>query len=288
MIRKMYKLGIALGGGGARGFAHIGVLQALHEAGLKPEIISGTSAGSLAGVLYADGYSPKEIMKLFKGMKFGKLAMGTIPRDGFFKTTGLQYFLEKNLRARTFEELEIPLRVVASDIENGKIRVFDSGEIIPTILASCTFPIVFTPVKVGGRYYIDGGVYKNLPVSVIRKECDKVIGVNISSVVCQPYKSSMKYILERSIHHLMASNTLDDCRACDYLIESEDISGYSLFDMDNVNKIYNAGYKVASAYFTEKKEKLKQDFFDPVSASENKSNILPTIFKYLFLPSKKW
>lgn len=258
-----YKLGLALGGGGARGFAHLGVFDALHERGLKPDIISGTSAGALAGVFYADGYTSKEILELFKGVKFGELATTSLPRNGFFKMKGLAGFLKKNLRAKSFEELKTPLRVLTSDIENGKSVLFDSGELIPPILASCAVPIVFEPVKIENKYLVDGGLFINLPVSSIRQDCEKIVGVNVSPLCPVKYSQSFKYIIERSLHYLMSTNALPDRELCDYLIESPEIGNYPLFELSKAKKIYEEGYKVANDCFEKNKERLNQDFFAP-------------------------
>jgi len=285
--KQKYKLGLVLSGGGVRGFAHIGALQSMCELGLTPDIISGTSAGALAGVLFADGYTPAEIMALFKGVKFGKLATTAIPLDGFFKTTGLQTFLEKHLRAKTFEELRIPLRVVASDIEKGESVIFESGELIPAVVASCTFPIMFTPIKIGDRYLVDGGLFINLPVSVIRKECEKVIGVNVSFITTMPYSRSMKYVLGRSMHYLMASNVLADRQDCDYLIESEEISRFPLFELDKSEAIYRKGYEVAVDYLKENKKRLEQDFLSASMPSSKKDIGLFSALTKLFVASAK-
>lgn len=258
-----YKLGLALGGGGARGFAHLGVFDALHERGIKPDIISGTSAGALAGAFYADGYTPKEILGLFKNVRFGELATTSFPREGFLKMNGLAAFLKKNLRAKTFEELRMPLRVMCSDIESGKKVLFDSGELIPPILASCAVPIVFEPVKIGDQHLVDGGLFINLPASVLRKDCEKVIGVNISPLSLMKYHKSLKYIIERSMHFLMAENTYSDRKLCDYLIESNEIGKYPLFELKKATQIYQKGYEIANACFEENKERLERDFFAP-------------------------
>lgn len=264
-----YKLGLALAGGGARGFAHLGVLDALKEKKLKPDIISGTSAGSLAGVLYADGYSSKEILDLFKDIKFGKLVTTSIPRNGFFKMDRLGFFLKEHLHAQTFEELKIPLRVIVSDIEQGKKVLFDSGELIPPILASCAFPIVFQPIKIGDHYFVDGGLFENLPASAIRSDCEKIIGVNITPLCPMKYNRSFKYVIERSLHYLMISNSLADRKICDYLIESIDLGQYPLFELNKKDEIYNKGYELAKKYLEENKEQIMRDFFP--SFPKNKS-----------------
>lgn len=272
-----YKLGLALGGGGTRGFAHLGVFDALKEMNLKPDIISGSSAGALAGAFYADGYSSSEILEFFKGVKFGEFATTSLPRTGFFKMDGLADFLKKHLRAKTFEELKTPLRVMVSDIENGESVLMDKGELIPAVLASCAFPIVFQPIKIGERYYVDGGLFLNLPVSVLRKDCEKVIAVNISPLSPLKYSASLKYVIERSLHYLMVENAMPDRKKCDYLIESTDIGHYPLFDLKKAKEIYKKGYNVAHAYFEENKERIQQDFF---TAPKKENNF--TLFQKLF------
>lgn len=262
-MEKKHKLGLALSGGGARGFAHLGIFDVLAEKGLKPDIISGTSAGALAGVFYADGHPSDEILEFFKKVKFGELATTSLPRNGFFKLDGLATFLEKHLHARTFEELQIPLRVVASDIETGESVVFDRGELIPPILASCAFPIVFEPVKIKEQYLVDGGLFVNLPASVIRPDCEKVIGVNVSPLCPMKFNRSFKYVIERSLHYLMVSNVMPDRETCDYLIESVDLGKFPLFELSKSAVIYQCGYETAKAYFEANDARLQKDFFAP-------------------------
>lgn len=258
--KNIYKLGVALSGGGAKGFAHLGVLQALNETDLYPEVISGTSAGAFAGVLYADGYTPEEILSFFKKKVFREFAEFTIPHGGFFKSDRFRSFLKKHLRARTFEELRIPLHAVATDIEHGESKVFSSGPLIPAVIASCSVPIIFRPVEINGHYYVDGGLFKNFPVSTIRRECEKIIGVNVSPITKSDFRSSIKYIAERSFHYMSGSNTLLDRNLCDYLIESTSLSKYSMFDLDHVEEIYQAGYDLTMDYFKEKQNMLIKDF----------------------------
>lgn len=258
--KNIYQLGIALSGGGAKGFAHLGVLQALNEKGLYPEVISGTSAGAFAGVLYADGHSPKEILNFFKKKVFREFAEFAIPHGGFFKSDGFRSFLKKHLRAKTFEELQIPLYALTTDIEHGESKAFSSGPLIPAVIASCSVPIVFRPVEINNHYYVDGGLFKNFPVSTIRRECYKVIGVNVSPLMKAKFRSSIKYIAERSFHYMSVSNTLLDRNLCDYLIESDVLFKYSMFDLDHIEEIYQAGYDLTMEFFNEKKDVIKNDF----------------------------
>lgn len=254
-----YNLGIALSGGGAKGFAHLGVLQALKEEGIYPEIIAGTSAGALAGVLIADGYEPADVVSLFKQKAFKEFGQITVPKAGLFKTRPFYKFMEKHLKARSFDELKIPFVAIATDIEYGKSQAFREGEIIPCVIASCSFPIVFEPVNIDGRYYVDGGLFKNFPVSEIRKECKNIIGVNVSPINLVGYKRSLKYMIERSYHYLSASNTMLDRSLSDYLIEIKDLNEYPMFDLEHVSNIFEVGYNYTKQFIANHEDDMERD-----------------------------
>jgi len=270
--RHKHALGLALSGGGSKGFAHLGVLQALEERSIKPNLIAGTSAGALAGVLYADGHSPQEILSFFQKKAFKEFATLTLPQSGIFKTDRFTSFLKKHLRARSFEELSIPMKVTATDIENGVCNCFDKGPLIPAIIASCSFPIVFTPVEIDGVYYVDGGLFKNFPVSIIRKQCDKIIGVNVSPLTGQKYKNSLFYIAERSFHYISVSNSLIDRNLCDLLIEAPRVSKFSMFSLDHAEEIYELGYSAAITRLEENAE-----FTKSLISNSKAENITPKI-----------
>lgn len=241
-----YKIGLSLSGGGAKGFAHLGIMQLLNEKKIYPDVISGTSAGALAGCLLADGHSPYDVVKMFENKGFGSFGEFGVPHGGFFKSTPFDTFLKKNLRAHHFSQLKTELRVVATDIEKGMMVEFKDGEIIPAVVASCSVPIIFSPRKIGNSHYVDGGLFKNLPVSNIREECDFVIGVNVSPIRPVEFRNSFKYMAERTFHYMSSSNTLADREMCDVLFESHELSNYSMFDLDNVETIFKQGYDFAS------------------------------------------
>lgn len=247
--RKTYKLGLALSGGGAKGFAHLGVFKLLEECGLMPDIIVGTSVGSLMGTLFADGYSADELKELFSGREFSEFAQFQLPKSGLFDSKRFRYFLKRHLRAKTFEELKIPMVVVATDLDNGESHEFRSGPIVEAVTASCSIPIIFSPVVINGVHYVDGGLFHNFPVSIIREECDKVIGVNVSPLVPQKYKQTIFHIAERSYHYMFRANTLEDREMCDVLIEAEEFGMYKTFDLENVDQITNIGYAAAIRAF---------------------------------------
>jgi predicted acylesterase/phospholipase RssA/glycosidase len=247
-----YKLGLALSGGGAKGFAHIGVFRLLEERKLIPDIIAGTSAGALAGVLFADGYSSADIQELFFGREFSEFAQLQIPKDGLFDNKRFRTFLKRCLRAKRFEDLQIPLVVVATDLDNGKSHEFRTGPIVDAVVASCSIPIIFSPVEINGLHYVDGGLFRNFPVSVIREACEYVIGVNVSPLIPQKYKQTLWGIAERSYHYVFRANTIEDRLMCDVLIETEETNGYKMFDMENVESIANVGYEAAVDAFDRK------------------------------------
>ncbi|MDR1516961.1 MAG: patatin-like phospholipase family protein [Dysgonamonadaceae bacterium] len=239
-----FHLGYALGGGGAKGFAHLGALKVLEEYGLKPDIISGTSAGALAGVFYADGYSPDEIIELFEKTEFREFAELSIPKGGFFKTDGLHHFLKKNLRAKTFEELKIPFAAVATDWNKARYVSFAQGKnLVDTVVASCTVPVVFNPQYIEGVPYVDGGLLKNFPVSVIRPYCKYVIGINVSLLVPTEEKISVIGMAERTFKLMSNSNSLYDRKLCDILIEVKGVEKYALFNLKDIETIANIGYQ---------------------------------------------
>ena len=160
-----HKLGLVLSGGGAKGFAHIGAFKLMEECRLKPDIIAGTSAGALMGVLFADGYSADEIKDLFTGREFSEFAELQIPKAGLFDSKRFRYFLKRHLRAKNFEDLQIPMVVMATDLDNGESHEFRTGPIVEAVTASCSVPIIFNPVVIKGIHYVDGGLFHNFPVS---------------------------------------------------------------------------------------------------------------------------
>ena len=169
-----FNIGYALSGGFIKGFAHLGIMQALLEHDIKPDVISGVSAGSLAGVFYADGNEPYKVLDFFSGHKFQDLTKLVIPKVGLFELSEFQDFLRSNLKAQKLEELKTPLIVTATDLDHGKSVQFRKGSIPERIAASCCMPILFAPVKINGVHYVDGGLFMNLPASVIRNNAKRL------------------------------------------------------------------------------------------------------------------
>lgn len=247
-----YYLGYALSGGGAKGFAHLGALKVLERYGLKPDTIAGTSAGALAGVFYADGFHPDEIEELFRKKELREFVQFALPTSGFLKNAGLHSFLKKNLRATTFEELKMPFYAVTTDWNNARTVVFSRGEhLVDAVVASCSIPVIFYPQYIDDVPYVDGGLLKNFPVSVIREKCKFVIGVNVSLMVPPAEKNNIRRMAERTFNLMSNSNTLFDRADCDILIETKGLEKYAMFNLTNIDTISNLGFESALATMRE-------------------------------------
>lgn len=183
----MKKVGLALGGGGAKGISHIAFLKALDEMGVRPGVIAGTSIGAIIGGFYAAGMSGAELEQTLAnlGLKDGfKMAVdfSLFSNSAILKGKGVEEFLRSRLPVLTFEDLKIPLKVVATDFWNRKEVVFDSGDLVSAIRASMAMPAVFEPVVAAGTVLIDGGAVNPLPYDLIRPECDIAIAIDVSGV----------------------------------------------------------------------------------------------------------
>lgn len=176
------KVAIALGGGAARGFAHIGVIKALEAQGIVPEIVVGTSAGSVVGALYAGGYNGFELQKIALQMEENQVSDWTLPDRGVIKGEALQGFINKSLGNKPLEKLAKPFGVVATDLSTGEPVVFRTGNTGMAVRASSSVPGVFQPVAINGREYVDGGLVSPVPVRAARDlGADFVIAVDISA-----------------------------------------------------------------------------------------------------------
>lgn len=237
-----YKLGIALSGGGARGFAHAGALMALEEAGLKPDIIAGVSAGSVVAVLYAAGLKPLEIAQLFARRSFRDFAELSLGQGGLFRIDRFQNFITRAIPYRRLEDLPIPTFLGATDLGTGRAVYFDVGEIGPRMVASCSIPIVFKPVKIDGHTYVDGGVLRNHPAWIIRDKCEKLIGINVSPLRHERKIDTIMEVALRTYNLMAKANQFSDMAMCDVSVEATDLAGYNVFDLKHIKTIFVSGY----------------------------------------------
>ncbi len=179
---KPQRIGLALGGGAARGFAHIGVIQVLEEAGIRPELVVGTSAGSLVAALYACGKSGAELGRLALTMDESTITDWAFPGRGLIRGEALARYVRDNTGGKTIEQMAMPLGIVATDLDSGAPILFQRGDTGVAVRASSAVPAVFQPVKIGTREYVDGGLVSPVPVRFARQMgADLVIAVDIST-----------------------------------------------------------------------------------------------------------
>jgi NTE family protein len=176
------RIGLALGGGAARGFAHIGVIQVLEEQGLRPQLVVGTSAGSLVAALYASGKSGTELAVLARGMDESALTDWTFPGRGLIRGESLAKYVRSQTGGLTIEQMRLPLGIVATDLADGQPILFQRGDVGTAVRASSAVPAMFEPVKIGTHEYVDGGLSSPVPVRFARQMgAELVIAVDISS-----------------------------------------------------------------------------------------------------------
>ncbi|HEX2542557.1 MAG TPA: patatin-like phospholipase family protein [Caldimonas sp.] len=177
------RIGLALGGGAARGFAHIGVIQALEENGLVPDLVVGTSAGSLVAALYASGKGGRELASIADAMDETAFADWSYPGRGLIRGEALAKFVREKTNRRNIEQMRMPLGIAATDLDSGAAILFRSGDTGTAVRASSAVPAVFQPVKIGKREYVDGGLTAPIPVHHARQMgAEFVIAVDISAV----------------------------------------------------------------------------------------------------------
>lgn len=176
------KLGIALGGGFARGIAHIGALKVLEEENIPVDFVAGTSVGAIIGASYCSGMTAAELADMARTLRFADFARLTLSRYGFYSNDRMVRFFARVLKQHTFEDLKIPLAITATEFRTGEAVVFTKGALADPIRASCAYPGMFLPVEIDGRSYIDGMLAYAVPTTPLRRMgADRVIGMYLSS-----------------------------------------------------------------------------------------------------------
>jgi NTE family protein len=252
------RIGICLSGGGARGAFHMGVLQAFDESGIKISILSGCSAGALVGSLYAAGIKPDSMLSLAVATRWFNFLKPSFPNRGLIGMDYLEYILKKNIPHDNFSELNIPIKITATNISKGTLKVFDTGEIIRPVLASCSVPMLFKPILIDDEFYLDGGILMNLPAHIIRDECDFLIGVSLmplQAMSMTELNSSFK-LMARILELSVNNNSKSQMLICDMMIETLDISPFSRFDLRGADSLFKLGYHCSM----QKMEEIKSVF----------------------------
>jgi NTE family protein len=252
------KIGLALSGGGARGIAHLGVIKALEELGLNFYSISGTSAGSVAGAFYSAGYKPEEILKIILDMGFIKSVRPAWSWTGLLSMDGFREVLLKHIPHNSFDKLNIPLTVAATEIRLGKVIYFSEGELAPAVIASSSIPALFNPVQLNGHVLVDGGLMDNLPVRPLVGKTDFIIGSHCNPVAQRFDIRNVKEVAERSLLIAINVNTVHSKSHCNFVFEAPELGKFSTFDLDKGKEIFDIGYRNAKSKLPELESAMKQ------------------------------
>ena len=250
----MKRIGLALSGGGARGVAHLGILKALEEYNIGFCALSGTSAGAVVGALYSYGYTPDEILGIFKEIKAYKLLKPALSWRGILNMDVLYQYLKKYMPENTFKALKIPMHVAATDVRSGKTTYFNEGDdLVGALCASSCIPVLFDPVKYNDRLYIDGGILNNLPCEPLRDNCDVVIAAHSNPIDEDFDPKNARVVMERALLLAISCNVYCRREQCDFFIEPLGLETYKVMDINSIDKIYNIGYEQAMKQIEEQK-----------------------------------
>ena len=241
-------IGLALGGGFARGTAHIGVLKVLEENRIPIHAIAGTSVGAIIGGSYASGTSLKDMEEKAASVRFHDFARWTVSRLGLASNARMDEFLHRCFGKTKFEELNIPLAVTATDISNGEQVVFRSGDLIDPVRASCAYPGLFVPVKIGERMLIDGAFSSPVPVApLIEMGATHIIAVHL---VCNPFPSALPTNVFQMVGHcfaLLQTRAGSQWRQTAKCVIEPTVAGNAWDDFQSAPKLIAAGEKATRA-----------------------------------------
>jgi len=250
------RIGLALGGGAARGFAHIGVIQVLEENGIKPDLVVGTSAGSLVAALYASGKNGLALAAMADSMDESAITDWAFPGRGLIRGEALARFVRDNTGGRTIEQMRLPLGIVATDLDNGAPVLFQRGDPGIAVRASSAVPAVFQPVKIGSREYVDGGLVSPVPVRFARQMgADLIIAVDISAVPDGAETGDPMRMLLQTFAIMSRSINSFELREADVVMRPK-LPGVSSADFAARKRSIQAGREVALTMLNELKLRI--------------------------------
>jgi len=249
-------IGLALGGGAARGFAHIGVIQVLEEAGIPVSLVAGTSAGSLVAALYAAGRNGATLARLALAMDESAITDWAFPGRGLIRGEALARYVREQTGGKLIEQLPLPLGIVATDLDNGQAVLFQRGDVGAAVRASSAVPAIFQPVKIGTREYVDGGLVSPVPVRFARQMgAELVIAVDISSppdgnATGDPFK-----LLLQTFAIMARSITQFELKDADVVLRPR-LAGVSSADFTARQRAIDAGREAATAALPALRQRL--------------------------------
>jgi NTE family protein len=241
------KIGLALGGGAAKGFAHIGVIKMLEASGIHPDVVAGTSAGSVVGSLYASGMNPFQLQEQAFALDEGKIRDVRLFSGGLVQGQKLEDYINTAVNHRAIQELKLPFAAVATQLETGERAVFVRGNTGQAVRASSSIPGVFEPVLIGDKHYVDGGVVSPVPVDAARQlGADVVIAVDISAAPSGSNPQGMVNIVGQSITIMGRQLGKQELARADVVIKP-DITGIGATDFEQKNQAILEGERATLA-----------------------------------------
>lgn len=246
-MKRNKKIGLVLSGGGIRGAAHIGLLKVLEENDIKPDVISGASAGALVGALYANGYSVNSMMDFFRNSPLFKISFYAKHKPGLLDTEKYQHYFMQYFPKNSFKNLKKELYVTVTNLEYGRLEYFSAGELIHPLLASSAFPPVFSPVTLNNSLYADGGIMNNFPVEPLLGNCNLIIGSFVNPIEREKKENlnSIRKVLDRVYHLSSYSASQIKFNQCQYVFRPLGIEHIKTFDSKHLDKAFKIGYEHA-------------------------------------------
>jgi NTE family protein len=260
----MQRIGLALGSGGAKGLAHIAFLKVFDELNIKPSIISGSSMGSVIGALYASGLSAAEIEGLYSAMTLFKVTNMidlSLSRKGLtIRGKKIMTWLRKRMKCRDFADLEIPLKIVATDFWNRTEVVFEKGDVVDAVRASISLPGIFQPYVIDDHVYIDGGVVNPVPYDLIRDDCDLLVAIDVYNYPADDAKRTVPNTFESIfytydiMYNILMREKLNISQP-DILVQTS-LRGINLLDFQKIREVYDCIEDDVKKFKRELMEKL--------------------------------
>lgn len=252
-------IALVLGSGGARGYAHIGVLQVLEQQGIKPDFIVGTSAGSLAGVLYSGKQSAQALYEIAEQLKINDIREFDIGMQSVFDGDKIAHFVNEHIQQKKLEDLKIPVYVVATRLDNGEQTIFNYGDAGKAVQASITIPTMFAPVKIGQYEYVDGGLVSPVPVKIAKHlGADMVIAVDILAQPHYTNTDNMWGLFNQNINIMQYHLAKQELNHADIVIQPDIKDKKHVFDIKARNEIIQAGQNATQAKIADIEQQIQQ------------------------------
>ena len=248
------KLGVALSGGGVRCTAQLAILDALSKVGIEADVYAGASGGALVASMILAGHSADDILSLVRDLSIYRQLKLKYTLTGILDpATAFKAFTNK--LPANFNDLAKPLRIVATDLEQGSCAVFHQGPLPEAVLASCCMPVIFAPVVINNTPYIDAGLVNNLPADTLQ-DCDTIVGIHTNPIQKNFKNMGIRSIVERSFLLAINGNVAQHKSMCSLYLEPEFLAEYRVFDFNKIKEIYTRSQEWIIPRLSEIKDKL--------------------------------